>query len=58
MSYRLQGSSPRMRGTLFDAIFLRTYLGSSPRMRGTLAFDGPRRLLSGIIPAYAGNTIP
>ena len=31
-------------------------LGSSPRMRGTRARRGERRILRGIIPAYAGNT--
>ena len=30
--------------------------GSSPRMRGTLNFDAECELVSGIIPAYAGNT--
>ena len=31
--------------------------GSSPRMRGTLSAYPPRSSLSGIIPAYAGNTL-
>ena len=32
-------------------------MGSSPRMRGTRRSRRPRRPRSGIIPAYAGNTI-
>ena len=32
--------------------------GSSPRMRGTLSDSSPRARLTGIIPAYAGNTKP
>ena len=31
--------------------------GSSPHMRGTPTFESPRRVLGGIIPAHAGNTM-
>ena len=34
----------------------RTRRGSSPRMRGTLDFHPEGKLVTGIIPAYAGNT--
>ena len=33
-------------------------LGSSPRMRGTQVAEGCAERISGIIPAYAGNTAP
>ena len=32
--------------------------GSSPHMRGTLPFHGAGECIAGIIPAYAGNTVP
>ena len=49
---------PRVCGEhrLFSIRFL-SYRGSSPRMRGTLGLPARHRYESGIIPAYAGNTM-
>ena len=34
------------------------YAGSSPRMRGTRRWQGGHQRLGGLIPTYAGNTMP
>ena len=51
------GDHPRVCGEhfLYDR-FAMKLPGSSPRMRGTLQSSGIPRHISGIIPAYAGNT--
>ena len=52
------GDHPRVCGEHFDTIMERNEkAGSSPRMRGTLLMRCRPRSASGIIPAYAGNTI-
>ena len=52
-----QGDHPRICGEHSSAGAAKvTAKGSSPHMRGTLAGSYPRAALSGIIPAYAGNT--
>ena len=97
MRFKVEGSSPRMRGTLCErravleslgiipayagntidergalrpvrdhprvcgehsknCKICQVFLGSSPRMRGTHSCVFPLVFLSGIIPAYAGNT--
>ena len=48
---------PRVCGEhLMDVCHANSDRGSSPRMRGTHCLGLPCKLLSGIIPAYAGNT--
>ena len=52
------GDHPRVCGEhLHRAARVGTRAGSSPRMRGTLSNALPVALCTGIIPAYAGNTL-
>ena len=53
------GDHPRVCGEhLTMARLPSKVLGSSPRMRGTLRSGIRRNVVNGIIPAYAGNTLP
>ena len=52
------GSSPRMRGTAALGVWQSGQVGgSSPRMRGTEADGAVTYAGTGIIPAYAGNSV-
>ena len=52
-----QTDHPRVCGEHhFWSMVARSYEGSSPRMRGTHHADMDGRAITGIIPAYAGNT--
>ena len=55
MLIRYTGSSPRVRGTLYEIIFAMDSSGSSPRVRGTYARSVGHGRVSRFIPACAGN---
>ena len=56
--FRKTWDHPRVCGEHKDCPYADTYWrGSSPRMRGTLASEFSRTERTGIIPAYAGNTV-
>ena len=58
LSLRLRRDHPRVCGEHSNVLLMRSNCsGSSPRMRGTLSHSPHSRRRTGIIPAYAGNTL-